>query len=46
MLVERAVSIGMLEGFSSRMEGPSVPSIQFADDSLFLLDAKPRSLEI
>lgn len=41
-MVKKAENCGMLEGFSTNDGNPRVPFIQFADDSLFLLNDDPE----
>lgn len=38
-MVAKAESVGLLEGFSLSEGGPSIPFIQFANDSLFMIKA-------
>lgn len=43
-MAAKASSVDLMEGFSISREGPVVPFIQFADDSLFLLKAEVEGM--
>lgn len=44
-MVRKATAVGLIQGFSLPSGGPSIPFIQFADDSLFLLKAEVDDLK-
>lgn len=43
-LVRKAKTYGLIEGFVPKEGGPSIPLIQFADESLFLLEANLENI--
>lgn len=43
-LFVKAKAVGLFQGFSAIDRGPTVPFIQFVDDSLFMLDADLEGL--
>lgn len=42
-LVAKAGILGIIEGCSMAADGPSIPQIQYADDSLFFLKEDGRN---
>lgn len=44
-MAAKANSVGLIEGFELSSEGPTVPFIQFADDSLFCLKAEVEGMK-